>query len=306
MPFTKATKQQSKLKMAIYGPSGAGKTYSALAMATVLGMPVALIDTEHGSASKYAGIFAFDVLELESFHPKRYIEAIQEAEQAGYAALIIDSLSHAWAGKDGALELVDRAAKRNGAQNNFAAWRDVTPLHTALMDAIVAAHIHIIATMRSKTEYVIEQNERGKSVPRRVGLAPIQRSESEYEFDIVGEMNQEHDLIISKSRCPALDSAVVNRPGAEIAATIKSWLTDGVPLPPAPTFDPRPARSAIAALAGATPSDIAAAADLDDQALLRDLYKQVRDRSKNGNGKHAPSPEQDELYDEMEAATPAA
>ena len=74
--------------------------------------------------------------ELESFHPQRYIEAIAEAQAAGYDVLIIDSLSHAWMGKDGALELVDKAAKRNPSGNSFAAWRDVTPLHNLLVDAM--------------------------------------------------------------------------------------------------------------------------------------------------------------------------
>ena len=112
MPFTKATKQEAKLRLALAGPSGSGKTYTALQIATHLGGPIALVDTERGSARKYADLFSFDVLELDSFHPERYIEAIHEAEEAGYAVLILDSLSHAWAGKDGALELVDKAAKR--------------------------------------------------------------------------------------------------------------------------------------------------------------------------------------------------
>src|SRR5262245_23418069 len=106
-PFVKATKTQAKLRMALYGPAGSGKTWTALALAIGLakGGKIALLDTEHTSAVKYADKFDFDTLALESFHPQKYMDAIQAAEQAGYAVLVIDSLSHAWSGKDGALEL---------------------------------------------------------------------------------------------------------------------------------------------------------------------------------------------------------
>ncbi len=228
--FRKATKQQAKLRMALIGPSGSGKTYTALKIATQLGDRVAVIDTERGSASKYADKFEFDVLELDSFHPQRYIEGIQAAEAEGYDVLIIDSLSHAWAGKDGALELVDKAAKRMQSSNTFAAWRDVTPLHNALVDAMLQSRLHLIVTMRAKTEYIVEKDERtGKSVPRKVGLAPVQRDGVEYEFDVVADMDLDNTLIVSKSRCEALNGAVIAKPGKEVADTLKAWLTDGAP-----------------------------------------------------------------------------
>lgn len=239
--FRKATKEQLKLRMALIGPAGSGKTYSALNIAQHLGKRIAVIDTEHGSASKYAGLFAFDVVELDSFHPQNYIAGIQAAEQAGYDVLIIDSLSHAWMGKDGALELVDRAAKRSPSGNSFAAWRDVTPLHNQLVEAMLACRLHLIVTMRSKMEYVIETNEKGRQVPKKVGLAPIQREGLDFEFDIVGDMDLENNLIVGKTRCPACAGAVVGKPGKEIADILLAWLTDGAPpaeLPKAPTPQP--------------------------------------------------------------------
>src|SRR5262245_61668408 len=136
LQFTKATQQQGRLRLALIGPSGAGKTYSALNIAQHLGGHVAVIDTEHGSASKYATLFDFDVLELDSFAPSHYVEAIQAADAAGYDVLVIDSLSHAWMGKDGALEQVDRIAKRSQTGNTFGAWRDVTPQHNAMIEAM--------------------------------------------------------------------------------------------------------------------------------------------------------------------------
>lgn len=227
MAFKKATKAQAKGRIALCGPSGTGKTYTGLTLATHLGEKVAVIDTERGSASKYADEFEFDVMELETFHPQKYIDGIREAEAAGYDVLLIDSLSHAWMGKDGALELVDKEAARSKSSNSYVAWRAVTPLHNALVDAILQSKMHIIVTMRSKTEYVME-TVNGKSVPRKVGMAPIQRDGMEFEFDIVGDLDHDNKLIISKSRCRALSGGVIEKPGAEMAEVIRDWLTDGV------------------------------------------------------------------------------
>lgn len=231
MVFKKATKEQAKLRMGIIGPSGSGKTYTALITAKHLvpGGRVAVIDTERGSASKYADIFEFDVCELETFHPENYIKAIQAAEEAGYDVLIIDSLSHAWTGKDGALELVDKAAARERG-NSFAAWRHVTPLHNAMVDAMLACNLHLIVTMRSKTEWVVEKDERGKSVPRKIGLQPVQRGDLEYEFDLAADMDLDNNFIVSKTRCPALRGKVINLPNEEPAKTLRAWLSDGVPV----------------------------------------------------------------------------
>ena len=126
--FSKATKTASRIKMAIVGPAGAGKTYSALAIASGLGQRVAVIDSEHGSASKYADLFDFDVVDLDQHHPQIYIDMIKGAEEGGYDVLVIDSLSHAWNGVGGALELVDAAAAKSRSGNSFTAWKDVTPI----------------------------------------------------------------------------------------------------------------------------------------------------------------------------------
>lgn len=227
--FKKATKTQSRARIALIGPSGSGKTMTALRLATGLGDKIALIDTERGSASKYAHRFDFCALDLETFHPQNYIDAIHAAAEAGFEVLVIDSLSHAWAGPGGALELVDKAAKKSQSGNSYTAWRDVTPLHNALLDAILRAPLHIIATLRAKTEYAMEKDDRGKTVPRKIGLAPIFRDNSEYEFDIVADIDADHNMIISKSRCEALDGGMFNKAGEEVAEQIKAWLTDGAP-----------------------------------------------------------------------------
>jgi len=240
MTFTKAVKEQNKLRMALIGPSGSGKTYSALSIATHMGGRIALIDTERGSASKYADLFDFDVLELSSFSPNAYIAAIDEASKAGYTVLIIDSLSHAWAGKDGVLEFVDKKAKATNSGNTFAAWRDATPLHNSLIDAMLGADLHIIATMRSKMEHVQDKDDRtGKTVIRKVGMQPIQRDGLEYEFDVVGDLNQENDLIISKTRCPAIGGVIFSKPGKDIATELMTWLTSGVVAKQKPSATPQ-------------------------------------------------------------------
>lgn len=245
MAFQRATKKQARLRMALIGPSGSGKTFTALQLARYLGEKVALIDTERGSASKYAGPdgFVFDTCELDSFHPQKYINTIKEAEEAGYDVLIIDSLSHAWMGKDGALELVDKAAIQSQSGNTFAAWRKVTPLHNSLVDAMLQSRCHIIVTMRAKTEYVLETNDKGKQVPRKVGMAPVQRDGLEYEFDVIADMDLDNNLIVSKSRCKVLTGAVIPKPGKEIADTLRAWLTDGaeVPQPQQPPRSSEPA-----------------------------------------------------------------
>jgi len=224
-PFRPATKEQARLRMALAGPSGSGKTYTALAIATGIaqGGKVALVDTERGSASKYADLFQFDVLELDSFHPQRYVDAIREADAAGYAVLIIDSLSHAWAGKDGALDLVDKAARRMSAQNTFAAWREVTPLHNQLVDAMLGCNCHLIVTLRSKQEYIQTVDDRGRTIIKKVGLAPVQREGIEYEFDIYADMD-DATMVVHKSRCPAVTDLVQDKPGREVAEKLLTWL----------------------------------------------------------------------------------
>lgn len=235
MAFQKATKFQSKLRMAIAGPAGSGKTWTALTLATALadGGEIALIDTEHGSASKYADIFSFDTCELTNFNPNNYITAIREAEQAGYAVLIIDSLSHAWTGTGGVLDQKDAIAKQKYGGNTFSAWNDATKLQNTLVNAILSSKMHIICTVRSKMDYVLETNERGKQTPRKVGLAPVQRDDLAYEFDVFSTMDIDNTMIIDKSRCSELAGAVIAKPDGQVAEALKRWLA-GEPAPERP------------------------------------------------------------------------
>lgn len=234
MPFVKATKQQAKGRVALIGVSGSGKTMTSLTWARTLAGPkgrIAVIDTEAGSASKYADEFEFDTLILESFTPRSYIAAIHEAEAAGYDVLVIDSLSHAWAGKDGILAMVDNATARSKSGNAFTSgWREATPEHNNLVDALVRCSVNLIVTMRAKTEYVIDEAN-GKKFPKKVGMAPVQRDGLEYEFDLVGDMDTEHTLIVTKSRCRQLADKVFRKPDQQPAEVLRDWLTSGAPAP---------------------------------------------------------------------------
>lgn len=227
MQFKKATKKQAKLRMAFDGPAGSGKTYSSLLLAKLLGGRTAVIDSERGSASLYSDEFNFDVVELEEHSIDTYLKAIEAAKGAGYENLIVDSLSHAWAGKGGALEQVDRLSGTGG--NKFSTgWRVVSPLYARLIDTLLAYPGNIIVTMRTKMEYVVEQNERGKATPRKVGLAPIQREGIEFEFGVVADLAQDGSVNISKTRCRALTGYVGDRKDlSKVAGILTGWLASG-------------------------------------------------------------------------------
>ena len=224
--FHKATKEKCKARVCLCGVSGSGKTYTALRLATAMGGKVAVVDSERGSASKYADEFDFDTCDdMSDFSPKSYIDAIKAAEKAGYDIIVVDSLTHAWAGSGGALEMVDAAAARSRG-NSYAAWREVTPWHNKLVDAMVQSSSHIICTLRTKSDYVLE-TVNGKQVPKKVGMAPIQREGMEYEFDVVGDLDLAHTLTITKTRCKPLDGRQFQLPGEDVAEILNKWVNSG-------------------------------------------------------------------------------
>lgn len=241
----KAERSQKKAKIALNGPSGSGKTYTALALATGLRRDgrVLLADTERGSASLYADDFDFDTLDVASYTADYYCAVIQYAVEHGYDVLVIDSLSHAW---EELLEEADRQTARDPRHNSFQAWAKVTPLYKRLVQAVVSAPIHIIATTRAKSEYVIDQVERnGRTVsqPRKVGLAPIFRQGGEYEFDVVANVDLEHNLLVEKTRFAFLADKVVAKADEDLGRAIRDWLASG--RPPEPVAPNAPIPSAL-------------------------------------------------------------
>lgn len=230
LAFKPATREASYARIALSGPSGSGKTYTALALATALSDKVAVIDTERGSASKYVGLngWEFDTVQPDSYSPLSLVDLLGLAAGNEYGCVVVDSWSHYWMGVDGMLEQADRRAKGG---NSFSGWKEVRPEERRMIDALVAYPGHLIVTMRSKTEFVIEENERGKKVPRKVGLKPEQRDGAEYEFDVVGDMDHDNTLTVVKSRIHTLAKAVIPMPGEELAHQIRDWLSDGAKVP---------------------------------------------------------------------------
>jgi len=256
--FKRATKAAAKLRLGLVGPAGSGKTMTALRIASGLGGRVAVIDTERGSASLYAGErgLEFDVIELDTYGVERFIDGIKAAVDGGYGVLVIDSLSHAWAGKGGILEFVDNAGKRNQGGGNFGAWRDATPRHNSLVDAILGAPLHVICTLRSKVEYVVE-NVGGRNQVRKVGMQPVQRDGLEYEFSLVGDVTQDHDLIVTKTRAAFLKDAVIREAGEDLGRQLADWLSSGAAPTTAPATEIRaavrpvePSRKSVDEIAG--------------------------------------------------------
>lgn len=255
--FNKAVKTESKLRMAIAGPSGSGKTYTALAVAAALvpGGKVAVIDTEHGSAAKYADLFAFDVANAAPpYHPDGLVKLVTFAASSGYDVVIVDSTSHYWNGAGGILDIKEDIERKMRTPNSYTSWKDVTPIHQRMVDTLVGINAHVIVTMRSKQDYVlVEKN--GKQVPQKVGMAPVQRDGFEYEFDVMLDMDIKNVGHVTKTRCPALTDADFVRPGADFAAILRDWLTGAAPeqapppvvfaSPPTSNGNPPPPAAAI-------------------------------------------------------------
>lgn len=235
--FQKAVKTQAKLRMAIAGPSGSGKTFSSLRIATAMGGPIAVIDTEHGSASKYADLFDFDVLEITPpYHPNKFIAAIKAAEDAGYKIVIIDSLSHAWEGPGGVLEIKEEFAKQRN-YNDYTAWKPAGEVQARLINAMLKSQVHVLATMRAKTQHEITKDEQtGKPKVVKLGMGPIQRQGIGYEFDILMNMDIQNFGAIDKTRCYMLRGKVFADPGEELADTLVKWLGDGAEATEKPTL----------------------------------------------------------------------
>lgn len=205
-PFQRASRKSVFLKIGIMGPSGSGKTMSAIRLACGLdaairaetGKPggVALIDSENGSASLYADSGEFDVMDVPPpFDPKKAIAAINAAVANGYNVLIIDSGTHYW---KRILEIKEELDKQGG--NSFTNWGKVRPIYDELKDKILQSPIHIIVCLRAKDEYVLEENNRGKSQPRKVGMGAISEPGSEYEYTVVFSVGMNHKAETSKDR----------------------------------------------------------------------------------------------------------
>jgi len=228
MEFKKAVKTKQWLRLAIDGISGSGKTFTALAtamgMAEAMKGKIALIDSEHGSASLYGDRFNFDTLDLLEFQIENYIEALKVAEENGYEIVIIDSTSHAW---DALVERVERIAHQRFGGNTFRAWAEGTPLQKKLIEAMLSYPGHIIVTCRSKTEYSVDKDDKGKTTIKKVGTAAVQRQGFEYEFTMAMTMDANHIGAVSKDRTGKYQDKFIDKPGKEFGKQLIAWLNEG-------------------------------------------------------------------------------
>jgi hypothetical protein len=247
----RAEKKRVKLKMAVQGPSGSGKTWGALALAKNLWpeAKICLIDTENESASLYADRFDFDTIPLSPpFTTARYVACIDVAVKAGYDVLIIDSITAQWDGEGGILRRKEEMDKRPGS-NGYANWASFTPEHEAFKQIILQCPMHVIATMRSKQDYILVANDKGKQVPKKVGMAPIQRDQIDYEFTLVFDVEMDHKGAATKDRTGLFNEKIVDLADPKTAEAIKGWLATGaesvIPKPADPI--PFPGRPTVTA-----------------------------------------------------------
>lgn len=222
-----ANRKQAKIKIGLSGPSGSGKTYAALKMAAVLAGgwdKVVMIDTENGSGELYSHFGPYKYIQLKPpFSPERYAEAIDAAMVNGAKAIVLDSISHEWSGEGGILDCSD---KMTG--NSFTNWAKLTPRHNAFINKILQTNAHFFCTTRTKVDYIMEENSKGKMAPRKVGLKEVQREGVDYEFTIMFDLNTDHIATTSKDRTELFDNHMEKLSEAT-AEAILNWCNGGEP-----------------------------------------------------------------------------
>jgi hypothetical protein len=232
MQIRKAERKKAKLRLGICGASGSGKTRSALEIALGMGGKIGMIDTESGRGELYAGSeskydpslkLEYDIIRLDApYSPERYIKAMKAFADAGYDILIIDSLSHAWSGEGGVLSI----AEQGGGQFQNG-WKKATPAQNMLVHAIITSPMHVMCNLRVKTDWVVEKNDQGKSAPKKIGMAPVQRNDLEYEFTLFMDLNEEHIAHITKDNTEMFDQAYI-KPSPDMGRKLMEWLEKGI------------------------------------------------------------------------------
>ena len=241
-----AVREGILLRLGLCGPSGAGKTHTALMLATRMQEklntgPIYVIDSENRSALRYAYSprtkrgFRFKHVPMpeDDYSPAAYMAALDHCETQGAGIVVIDSLSHVWNGINGVLEMADSITEKSRTKNGFSeGWRVMSPVYTRLIQRLIHAGVHTIFSVRAKTEYEMQKDERsGKIQPVKIGLAPVLREGFEFEVDLWGDLSvPNNDLTVSKTRIDTVAlGEVVRKPGAEFADTIIDWMADAEP-----------------------------------------------------------------------------
>jgi hypothetical protein len=165
MKLQSAQRKRAKIKIGLQGTSGSGKTYSSLLLAFGLcndWSKIVVVDTENESSHLYSELGTYQVLSMfPPFTPQKYIDAISLCEKAGAEVIILDSATHLWE------YLLDYHSGLQG--NSFTNWAKVNPMYNAFVQKLLQSPTHIIATIRKKQEYILNEKN-GKMIPEKVGL----------------------------------------------------------------------------------------------------------------------------------------
>ena len=222
MKLQTAQRKRAKIKMGLQGPSGSGKTYSSLLLAHGLTSnwdKIAVVDTENHSAELYAHLGPFKVLPLSNpYTPEKYSEAIDVCINEGMEVIILDSITHEWE------NLIDFHSSMAG--NSFTNWGKVTPRHNAFVKKLLQTPVHIISTIRTKQDYILNEKN-GKMVPEKVGLKSVQRDGFDYELTIMFDLDIKNNAVASKDRT----GLFFGKPECKLSETtgglIRNWCNAG-------------------------------------------------------------------------------
>lgn len=225
MKLQVASRNQARIRLAIQGSSGSGKSLGALQVAYGLcadWTKIAVIDTEHGSASLYSHLGAYNVLGLSTFNPEAFISALEICENSNMDVIIIDSISSEWAGTGGILDI-----HNSMTGNSFSNWSKVIPRHDSFIQRVLASRCHVLVTLRSKQDYVLTVNTQGKTIPENVGLKPVTREGLDYEMTTVFEVDIKHNVIATKDRTSLFAGKPEFRLTPIVGEKLRDWCNQG-------------------------------------------------------------------------------
>lgn len=232
--FEPPVREARKARIVLDGPTGSGRTSTALRLAQGLGGPVGLVDTDRASAALYSPYFEFLHLPVNTFDPRLLIEVIAAAAAQRIGTLIIDSASPFWSGRSGLLALVDEVGRQKYKGNNSPAWTDLRPVEWDLMDALMGFPGHLIVTLRVRTDYQVQESREGRLITVKYGLKPDQRDQFDADFHVALSLDMAHTATVTKSRVVDVPvGSVIELPGEDLGKVIGAWLADGVEMPDA-------------------------------------------------------------------------
>lgn len=221
LEFTSAADVQSWGRVLFSGPPKAGKTLTGLMLAFALSPKVCVIDTENRSSAKHRiwpGMGPFELIDMPDYQPETFMEALRMCDKNDFGAVLLDSSSHAW---EGIVEKVNKS----GEKGPFGGWTKIgTPAQQELMRVMGSVQYHLICTVREKTDWIFVKDRQGNDMAKKAGMKLNQREGIEYEFDLVCEMTDGHDVIVKHSRCSAMDRQRLHAPTAAFFAPYISWL----------------------------------------------------------------------------------